>query len=163
MFASKKGRAPYPPTLCQCAFFSHRCWDLVFHDFNGFGVELGVHFPSILHHCCITFSNMDSALNVHWFGMDFVIIFDVIWYFSVRVCNLLNHQKHCFGNEFEWFSHSEKHEFWWCSWFVSTPVWALIYHEFWHRFWHPFVGDHFLKLFLDWFVYWFVTENGAWT
>ena len=67
-------------------------------------------------------------LIFHWisdgFWSHFWCFFNT---FTIRTCNLLNHQKPLFSNEFLWFYSSEKHDFWWFSWSFPLPVLAFFF------------------------------------
>ena len=73
---------------------------------------------------CIPFSSIYSALICHRFCDGFWYIFWCLFdTFSVRAHNLLNLKKYRFYNDLKWFYHSEKHDFWWCSWFFHYLFW----------------------------------------
>ena len=113
------------------------------------------------HLLATSFSSMIcvSICHLFWDGFwsHFWWLFDT---FPVRTCNHLNHQKHLFCNEFQWFCHSEKHDFWWVSWSFSLPLFALISDEFWYRFWLSFwIPLASNSMFFCWSFFWWIVES----
>ena len=114
---------------------------------------------------CITFSNMKFVSMCHRFWDGFWYIFWCFFdTFTLRTCNLLKHKKHVFFNEFQRFYPSEKHVFWWFSWFF----WYQFGHWFFMRFGIDFgnplasksmvLGDHFF-IILGMVFLWILNQN----
>ena len=73
-------------------------------------------------------TNMIFWSIFHWISDGFWSHFWCFFHtFTIRTCNLLNHQNPFLFNEFQWFYSSEKHDFWWFSWSFPLPVLACIF------------------------------------
>ena len=104
--------------------------------------------PFLLHFECFqcvlyTFSRVDFHRFLIDFGKDFgltLVAFLIPFPLAHATCKTF--KNHCFYNEFTCFYISEKHDFWWVSWFLFDTCFGI---AFWWfvasnsaTFWQPF-------------------------
>ena len=127
MFSAHRGRVPLRAPSLFFLYLFIAC----FSSFILFSFPFMMICLKMFQLLATPFSSMICVSTFIDFQMDFYIIVDVVLIpFPFAHATFWTIKNICFYNEFQWFYHSEKHDFWWFSWSFPLPVLVLIFDKF---------------------------------